>query len=185
MNLQRTIDTHERRNRQRINRQPSAILAIGLPWVTIALGSIIATVILIATAPLIPPVGFMLFVAWRQLRPGLLAVWAGLPLGLFDDLYSGQPLGSGVLLWSLTAIALDYVEVRLPWRNFGTDWLVASGLIAAYIVIGLAIANAGGGSTSIFVILPQIGISILAFPVIARIAALFDRMRLIPFVEIE
>lgn len=185
MNLERTIDRQKSRNRQRINRQPSAIIAIGLPWITIGLGSILATVILIATSPLVPPLGFLLFVAWRQLRPGLLAVWAGLPLGLFDDLYSGQPLGSGVLLWSLTAIALDYVEVCLPWRNFGTDWLVASGLISTFIVISLAIANAGGGSTSILVILPQIGISILAFPVIARIAALFDRIRLTPFVEIE
>ena len=69
--------------------------------------------LLIASAPVLPPLGFLAFVAWRQLRPGLLPVWAGLPLGLFDDLFSGQPFGTAVMLWSIAAIVLDVIEARL------------------------------------------------------------------------
>ncbi|MFD2136156.1 rod shape-determining protein MreD [Novosphingobium resinovorum] len=90
------------------------------------------------------PLGFLMFIAWRQLRPGLMPMWAGLPLGLFDDLFSGSPFGTAVLLWSLSTIVLDHVETRLPWRNFLTEWLVAIGLIVAYIVLCLGVSNIAG-----------------------------------------
>ena len=63
------------------------------------------------------PVGTDVSDRWRMLRPGLLPLWAGLPMGLFDDMYSGQPLGSGILLFSLTLIALDLIELRFPWSG--------------------------------------------------------------------
>ena len=61
----------------------------------------------------------------------LLVLVIGLPLGLWDDLFSGQPMGSGILLWSLATIGMDFIETRFPWRGFLTNWLVASGVIAA------------------------------------------------------
>jgi hypothetical protein len=63
----------------------------------ILFGSLPPWLPIIAPAPVPPPLGFLLLLAWRLLRPGLLPPWAGLPLGLFDDLYSGQPTGSGPL----------------------------------------------------------------------------------------
>ena len=171
--------------RPRINRAPSPLVARGLPWLTVILGSLLPHWLLIASAPIAPPMGFLLFVAWRQLRPGLLPLWAGLPLGLCDDLVSGQPLGSAVLLWSLAAIALDAIEARLPWRNFLTEWLVAIGLIVVYILLGLAISNMAGAAASIPVIVPQIVISIFAFPLAGRIVATADRLRLTPFVVVR
>ena len=138
----------------------------------------------IASAPVMPPLGFLAFIAWRQLRPGLLPIWAGLPLGLIDDLYSGQPFGSAVMLWSLAAIALDIVETRLPWRNFITEWAVAAGLIALYICSGLALANLAVAKTPIVFVVPQICISILVYPLIGRAVALFDRIRLMPIKDV-
>ena len=129
--------------------------------------------------------GFLLFISWRQLHPGLLPIWAGLPLGFIDDLYSGQPIGSAVLLWSAAAIALDFVETRLPWRNSQTDWLLAAFVIAAYILISLLFANVAGGSTPVQVVLPQIALSMLCYPLVDRLVAWFDRLRLIPFLEIR
>ena len=75
-------------SRRRINRAPSPVLAHTLPWLTILLGSMIPGWLLIASAPVMPPLGFLLFIAWRQLRPGLLPIWSALPLGLFDDLFA-------------------------------------------------------------------------------------------------
>lgn len=174
-------DRFRDRYRKRINRAPSPLLAHAVPWISIMLGSLVPAWIVIASAPLLPPVGFLMLLAWRQLRPGLLPVWAGLPLGLFDDLYSGQPLGNAVLLWSLAVIVLDMVEARLPWRNFLTEWLVAAGLIIAYIVLGLGIANLAGAATPFAVIAPQMILSIFLYPAIGRIVAGFDRFRLLPF----
>lgn len=169
------------RFRKRINRAPSPLVALSLPWVSVMLGSVVPAWLVIASAPLVPPLGFMMLVAWRQLRPGLLPVWAGLPLGLFDDLYSGQPLGNGVLLWSLAVIVLDVVEARLPWRSFFTEWLVAAGLIFGYLVLGLGIANLTGGATPFHVIVPQIILSTFLYPLVGRLVAMFDRFRLFPF----
>lgn len=168
----------------RINREPSLLVAISVPWIVIALASLLPGLLLILSSPIMPPLGFLTYIAWRQLRPGLLPVWAGLPLGLFDDLYSGQPFGSAVMLWSIAAIVLEIVETRLPWRNFLMEWLVAGGLIVAYILFGLALANAAGASTPLQVIVPQIVLSMLVYPLVGRVVAFFDRLRLTPFLEI-
>jgi len=170
--------------RPRINRAPSPVLAIAIPWASVMLASIVPTWFLIASAPVLPPFGFLMLISWRQLRPGVLPVWAGLPLGLVDDLYSGQPMGSAILLWSVACIVLDIIETRLPWRNFATEWLVASGLISAYIFLSLAVANIAGASTHLLVVVPQIVVSALLYPLLGRIVAALDRFRLTPIVEI-
>jgi rod shape-determining protein MreD len=171
--------------RPRINRTPSPLVARGLPWLSIALASLLPGLAMIASAPVLPPLGFLAFVGWLQLRPGLLPMWAGLPLGLFDDLYSGQPVGSGVLLWSLSAIVLDLVETRLPWRNFVIEWLVAIGLIIAYLLLALAFANIAGAATPVRAIVAQMVFSILAYPLVGHMVAVADRLRLTPFREIR
>lgn len=165
--------------RKKLNRAPSPFIAIVLPWLTVMLGSLSPTWPVIASAPMLPPLGFLILLVWRQLRPGLLPVWAGLPLGLFDDLFSGQPLGSAVLLWSIALIVLEVIELRFPWRNFLIDWLVAAGLILAYLPTAMGLAL--GVAPSAGVLAPQILISIFTYPLVGRLVALFDRLRLVPF----
>ncbi len=173
------------RFRKRINRVPSPALAHGLPWVTIMLGSLWPALPVIASAPVLPPFGFMLLLAWRQMRPGLMPVWAGLPLGAFDDLFSGQPFGSAILLWSVAMIVLDLIEARFPWRSLSLDWLVSSGLICTYLLFSLVFANAAGGSSAIIVLVPQEVIAILLFPLTGRCVAQLDRLRLLPLVDMN
>jgi rod shape-determining protein MreD len=120
----------------------------------------------------------MLLLAWRLRRPGLLPLWAGLPLGLFDDLYSGQPFGSGVLLFSLTLLGIELLEIRFPWRNFWLDWLTASAMMIAYLVVAALLSGAAPTFVQLAVIVPQILLSIVLFPVIARLVAHLDRLRL-------
>lgn len=165
--------------RKKINRAPSPLVAVVVPWLTVMLGSLSPTWPVIASAPLLPPLGFLVLLAWRQLRPGLLPVWAGLPLGLFDDFYSGQPLGSAVLLWSIALIVLEVIELRFPWRNFLLDWLVAAGLILAYLPTAMGIAMKIMPSP--VVLAPQLLISVFAYPLIGRLVALCDRLRLVRF----
>jgi len=162
----------------KINRAHWGPLAYGLPWLSILLGSLTPWLPIIAPAPLVPPLGFLMMLAWRLLRPGLLPLWAGLPLGLFDDLYSGQPFGSGVLLFSLTLIAIELIEIRFPWRNFWLDWLTASGMLSVYIVVAALFSGAVAHPMQLTVIVPQLVLSIVLFPVLARLVAQLDRLRL-------
>ncbi len=169
----------------RINRRESTLLVYGIPWATIMLGSLTPWLPVIAPAPVLPPFGFLLMLAWRLLRPGLLPPWAGLPLGLFDDLYSGQPLGSGVLLFSLALIVVELIEIRFPWRTFWLDWLTASCLTIAYLALAALVSGAALTLVQLGVIAPQILLSLVLFPIIARIVAMLDRIRLMRVLRID
>jgi len=165
----------------RINRAPSPVIARAVPWLAIMFGSVLQTLPFIASAPTMPPLGFLFLLAWRQLHPGLLPVWAGLPLGLFDDLYSGQPMGSAMLLWSVALIALDLIEARFPWRSYLMDWLVAAGVILGYLLLSSAIAHVGDSGPLVTMLAPQLILSVLVFPLAERFIALCDRLRLARF----
>ncbi len=170
---------------RQISRAPSPVIAYSVPWVTVALASIVPGWPLIAVVPIMPPLGFMTLLAWRQLRPGLLPVWAAVPLGIIDDLFNGQPFGCAIVLWSVTMIGLDIIEARFPWRNFLTDWLVATGLIVAYLIAELLIANRAGVGTAWTVILPQMALSVIAYPIVGRVLSWLDRWRLARFRVID
>lgn len=166
--------------RRKINRAPSPLIAQAMPWASIMLLSLMPFSPLIAAFPIMPPLAFMALLGWRMLRPGLLPVWAGAPLGAFDDLFSGQPFGSGILLWSLAMIVMELVDTKARWRGFLQDWLIAAGLIALYLVLALLLANAGGGDSPLRVIWLQVVLAVLAHPLVTRLVAMFDRLRLLP-----
>lgn len=166
--------------KQRINRAPSPALAVAAPWLMVMLGSLSPSLPIIASAPVMPPFGFLFLVAWQHLRPGLFPAWAGLPLGFFDDLFSGQPLGSAVALWSIAMIGIDVVEARLPWRGFTLNWQFTAAIIAGYLILALALANLAGGASPLRVLVPQAIVAILCYPLVALLVGLCDRFRLIP-----
>ncbi|MCJ8157814.1 rod shape-determining protein MreD [Sphingomonas sp. LaA6.9] len=149
-----------------------------LPAITTMLGS--ATVILpiIASTPLLPPFGLLMLLAWRLLRPELWPVWIGLPLGLIDDLFSGQPIGSAMLLWTLALLGIDLADRRMVWRDYWQDWLIAAAAIILCLIGGLVTANATGGNGTVQQIVPQMVLSVLIFPAVVRLCALLDRWRL-------
>jgi rod shape-determining protein MreD len=162
----------------KINRAPSPVLAVSMPWLLVMLGSLSPILPWISTSPVMPPLGFMILVAWLQMRPGLFPVWAGLPLGLFDDLFSGQPFGSGILLWSLVTILLDFVEVRFPWRGFLQNWLLAAAVLAAYLLAAGVLASGLAGAAQVLL---QLGFAVVLYPLVGRIVGMADRLRLVSF----
>lgn len=168
-----------------LGRAPSPVLALAIPWLSIMLASLLPLMPVIASAPVLPPFGLLVMLGWRQVRPGVLPIWAGLPLGMFDDLFSGQPFGSAILLWSVAMIGLDAIEARFPWRSYWLDWLVSAGLICACQILGLTFANAAGGSAGIAVLVPQLMTAILLFPLSGRLVAVLDRLRLMPIVDLD
>ena len=98
--------------------EPSPTAAWAIPAASIVAGSLITIVPLVATFPVLPPLGLMVLLAWRLLRPDTVRIWSPLPFGFFDDLVSGQPLGSAILLWTVSFLIVDLLDQRLMSRDF-------------------------------------------------------------------
>ncbi len=151
--------------------------ARALPWMSVVIGSaIVALIPVIAPAPLLPPCGLLMLLAWRLLSPFALRRWAAAPLGFVDDLVSGQPLGSAVLLWSLCFLALELVETRLLFREFRQDWLLAAAAIAFCLMGGRLVAVPLTAAVDTAILL-QIAGAALLFPLATWIAAAIDARR--------
>ena len=163
---------------RRINRAPYPWRMRSVPYASIMLGSLLPVFLLADLMPLLPPLGFLMLLGWRLVRPGLLPLWAGAPLGAFDDLVSGQPFGSAILLWSLAMIAIELIETRFPWRDFWHDWFTASVLAVAYWLAALLVSGASVTAEMLNVAAPQALLSVLLYPIIARMVARLDRFRL-------
>lgn len=162
----------------RINRAHSPVLVYSIPVLTVVIGSVLAILPMASAVPLLPPLGFVFLLSWRSVRPGLFPIWAGFPLGMIDDLFSGQPFGSAILLWSLTLIFIELIEARFPWRTFIQDWASAIVAIFVYLLVG-ALLSGGSLDWHAFVGLgPQFLVSILIVPIFARLVARLDRFRL-------
>src|SRR3546814_13084177 len=84
------------RGRSTIAQDRSPLRTTGTPIIMVILGSVVTILPMIAVTTSLPPFGLLLLLAWRLLRPELWPLWIAVPLGLFDDIMSGQPLGSAM-----------------------------------------------------------------------------------------
>lgn len=130
-----------------------------------------------ASAPLWPPLGLMMLLSWRLLRDRIWPIWIGLPLGLVDDIASGQPIGSAVALWTFALIAMDAINRRVIWRDFWLDWGLAAIALALYVIAGAWLADAGSVVDILVLTGPQIAWSIMLMPLAMRAVAWLDRWR--------
>ncbi|MXO57060.1 rod shape-determining protein MreD [Pontixanthobacter gangjinensis] len=180
------INPHSRSDEygSRINRAHSPFLVIAIPILSILLSSILPMLPIASAVPIMPPLGLLCLLAWRIVRPGLLPVWVGFPLGAFDDLFSGQPFGSAILLWSISMIAIEIIEARFPWRTFVQDWLMIIAIIISYLLAAALFSGAPITVHGLIALGPQLLLCILLFPIIARMIARLDRLRLRRFKRI-
>jgi rod shape-determining protein MreD len=163
--------------RSRIDRSPSDFRRQAVPIGSTMLASMVPVLPFIALSPSVPPFGFMMLLAWRSLHRTLWPVWMAVPLGFFDDLFSGQPMGSAILLWTLAFLAFELFDRRMIWRDYWQEWGIASLLVAIVLAGGLWIADMTGGDTSLVRLLPQMVFSALLFPLVTRQCTLLDRWR--------
>ncbi|WP_085809620.1 rod shape-determining protein MreD [Sphingomonas sp. TZW2008] len=150
--------------------------ARALPWISVMAGSLVTVVPVGATLPLLPPCGLLMLLAWRLLAPLSLRRWAPALLGLFDDCLSGQPLGSAMLLWTLSFFLIDLFDQRTLVRGFIQDWLIAAAISAFCLIGGRLLATPLGAHVDA-VLLVQIIVTVLLFPLAARVVAWIDRKR--------
>lgn len=132
----------------------------------------------VAATPIIPDLGFLALITWRLLRPEIWTANTALGLGLLNDLVAGNPLGQSMLLWTSAFLVFDLIDARLGFRDYWMDWLIAAGAIAFQTVGAWYIALLMGSDVLVTVVVPQIIVGILAYPVVARIVLALDRWRL-------
>ena len=146
-------------------------------------GSVVIA-ILLSGLPLItetgwfPDFGFLVLIAWRLLRSDVWPSWWAAPLGLANDLISGQPLGLSMSIWTLSMLALDLLDRRTIWRDYWIEWALAALLILLFESAQWQVASWMGAHVPFTFMVPPILISIAAFPVAAWIVARLDHWRL-------
>ena len=155
---------------------PVPAAAWAIPAASIVAGSLLTVLPMIATFPVLPPLGLMVLLAWRLLRPETVRPWTPIPFAFFDDLVSGQPMGSAILLWTVSLLIIDLLDQRLMSRDFWQDWVLASGAIAFCLSIGRLIATPLAAHVDTLLLF-QVIASVLLYPFVARLVAWLDRKR--------
>ena len=165
-----------RRPRGPFDPEPQRVWPSLKPTLSVMAASTLTLLPLVASFPLLPPFGLLMLLGWRLAREDALPVWAPLLLGLFDDLFSGQPFGSAMLFWTLAYISIDLFDARLVARDFWQDWLLAAGGIAGSLIFGRLVATPLAAHVETLLLL-QIAVSVMLYPVAALIVAWIDRER--------
>ncbi len=147
-----------------------------LPWATVMIGSLLTILPFGATLSLLPPFGLLALLSWRLLAPFAIRRWAPAFLGLFDDLVSGQPVGSAMLLWTLAYFLVGALEARSALRDFWQNWVIAASAIAVALAGGRLAATPLGAHVDVALGV-QIILSILLFPAVAFLIARVDARR--------
>jgi len=92
-------------------------LARFIPAWSVAVASCLCMLPIVIQVGWFPDFGFLLLLAWRLLRGDVIPAWWAAPLGLFNDLVTGGPIGLSVAIWTGAMILLDLLDRRTMWRG--------------------------------------------------------------------
>lgn len=138
-----------------------------------------ALVPLVTTSLILPDLPLALLISWRLYRPDQLAPWIALPLGFANDLFLGLPVGISATVWPLTIFVLALIEPRFPLRDIRMDWLLAATLICLAALLNWQLLSITHYPLPLTPMLINIGVTILFFPLVARLAAWMERRWLV------
>jgi rod shape-determining protein MreD len=133
---------------------------------------------LVAASPWVPNIGFLMLITWRLVRPELWPSQAALGFGFAADLIGGAPLGQSMLLWTAVFLGLESLDAWLGVRDYWMDWAAAAAAIFFHSLGVWYIALLMGSDTRFWIMIPQLVLTILAYPVAARLVLGLDRWRL-------
>ena len=149
-----------------------------VPAATVVLASRLSALPIVSSSGWYPDFGYLALLSWRLLRYDPWPPWWAAPLGLVNDLFTGNPIGFSVALWSATMFALDLVDRRTMWRDYWIEWGLAAVLIAIDEWLQWRLAKAAGAWVPFTRMLPPLIISICVFPLSAWLASRIDAWRL-------
>lgn len=160
-----------------LDRRPKR-LARFIPALSVAAASMLPLAPIVAEVGWMPNTGLLLLLAWRLLRGDVIPAWWAAPLGLWNDLVLGLPIGFSVVTFTAAMIALDLLDRRTMWRDYWLEWLIAACLVILAEVARWQVDAAMGARYPLATIAPSAAITLLSFPLAAWTASRLDRWRL-------
>lgn len=149
-----------------------------VPAGSVLLASLLNALPIVSMSGWYPDLGFLVLIGWRLLRSDAWPAWWAAPLGLFNDLVTGHPIGFSIALWTAAMLLLDLADRRTMWRGYWLEWILAALMLLANEAAEWRVAQVMGASLPFRAVVPPLLISILAFPVVAWIVSRLDRWRL-------
>ena len=162
---------------RRINQGPLPFAAF-VPAASVVVASLLSALPIVSTSGWYPDFGYLVLLGWRLLRSDPWPAWWAAPLGLVNDLFTGQPIGFSVALWSATMLALDLIDRRTMWRDYWIEWILAAVFLFMHDWIEWELAGVMGANVPFTAVLPSTLIAVLTFPVAAWLVSRLDRWRL-------
>jgi rod shape-determining protein MreD len=160
-----------------LDRRPKR-LARSIPALSVGVASLLPLAPIVAEVGWMPDTALLLLLAWRLLRGDVIPAWWAAPLGLWNDLVLGLPIGLSVVTFTAAMILLDLLDRRTMWRDYWLEWLLAGVLVILAEVVRWQVDAAMGAPYPLHTILPAAAIAILSFPLAAWAASRIDRWRL-------
>ena len=163
--------------RTRLGRDP-APYAPYVPAASIVVASFLSALPIISMSGWYPDFGYLVLISWRLLRADPFPPWWAAPLGLVNDLFTGNLIGFSVTLWAATMLALDLIDRRTMWRDYWIEWVLAAVLLTIDQWLQWRLARLLGADVPFLAMVPAIVISICVFPLSAWIVSRIDAWRL-------
>ena len=163
--------------RTRMSRGPVRFATL-LPAATVVAGSLFAALPIVSSSGWYPDFGYLVLLSWRLLRSDPWPAWWAAPLGFVNDLFTGNPIGISVALWSATMLALDLIDRRTMWRDYWIEWGLAAVLLGISEFLQWRVAALVGARVPLSDIAPPVAISICTFPLCAWLVSKIDHWRL-------
>lgn len=148
------------------------------PAISVMLASLLVVLPIVSMNGWFPNFGFLVLLAWRLLRADAFPTWWAAPLGLFNDLALGSPIGLSVAVWTAAMLVLDIADRRTQWRGYWLEWVIAAVLLLGQEAAEWRVAQIMGASLPFRSVVPPLLISVLSFPVAAWVVARIDWWRL-------
>ena len=149
-----------------------------VPAASVMIASLLIALPIVSTSGWFPDFGFLVLIAWRLLRADSWPAWWAAPLGFFNDLVTGHPIGLSIAVWTAAMLLLDLADRRTMWRGYWLEWALAALMLLANEAAEWRVAQVMGASLPFVTVVPPLLISILSFPVIAWFVSRLDRWRL-------
>jgi rod shape-determining protein MreD len=149
-----------------------------VPAASVALASLLASLPILSQNGWYPDFGFLTLIGWRLLRGDAFPPWWAAPLGFWNDLVTGSPLGLSVALWTTVMVVLDLADRRTLFRDHWLEWGIAVMLLCINEWLQLLVAAWMGARLPYSTMVPPLLISAASFPLFAWAIGRIDHFRL-------
>ena len=146
-----------------------------VPAGTIILSLLLMTLPLPLAWGVMPQLALLFLIIWASLQPRLIPAWAAFLLGLLADFLFGLPMGVWAVLFPAVVVVVRLGEARVEGHSLAVDWAFAAVLLVAAQLLAWQLLVFLGRSPAFWPMLAQAGLSILAYPLAAHIAARIQR----------